>query len=79
MCSSDLGFAKDLSMHYSPENWMPHITIIQQRFSLDNVYCVIKDLYQKDLGMEFKVQKVEIIYQNENEEGIKAEFSLQKG
>jgi len=76
LCS---GFAVDLSLHYSPQNWMPHITIIHQKFSFENVSCVIKDLYQKDLGMEFRVQKVEIIYQNDDEEGIKAEFSLQKG
>ncbi len=76
LCS---GYAKDLSLHYSPENWMPHITIIHQKFSFEGVSCVVEDLYQKNLGMEFKVEKVEIIYQNENDEGIKAEFSLQKG
>ena len=76
LCS---GYAKDISFHYSPDNWVPHVTIIHQNFSLENASCVISDLYDQDLNMEFQVQKIEVIYQNENEEGIKAEFALQKG
>ncbi len=73
------GFGKEVSPLYSPDNWIPHVTLIHQGFTLANASCVIDDLYQRTLNMEFMVQKVEIMYQCDDEEGIKVEFSLQKG
>ncbi len=73
------GFGNQISILYSPENWLPHITLVHQGFSLENATCVIEDLYTRKLDIRFNVNKVEIIYQTDNEEGIKAEFSLLKG
>jgi len=76
LCSE---YAKEINYLYAPENWMPHVTIIHQNFSLENASCVISDLYQHHLNMVFQVQKIEIIYQVGDEEGIKTQFTLQKG
>ena len=73
------GFGQEISHLYSPDNWIPHVTLIHQGFTLANASCVIDDLYQRNLNMEFMVQKVEIMFQCDDEAGIKAEFSLRKG
>ncbi len=76
LCSS---FGTEISSMYEPENWLPHITLVHQGFSLDSVTCIIKDLYLQKISFEFLVKKIEIIFQENGNEGIKAEILLQKG
>jgi hypothetical protein len=76
LCST---FGTEVSSMYAPESWLPHITLVHQGFSLDNTTCIIKDLYLQKISLQFLVKKIEIIYQNNGNEGIKAEILLQKG
>jgi 2'-5' RNA ligase len=76
LCSS---FGTEVSPMYAPENWLPHITLVHQGFSLENVTCIIGDLFLQKLSLQFLVKKIEIIYQDNEKEGVTAEIALQKG
>jgi hypothetical protein len=76
LCSS---FGTEVSPMYAPESWLPHITLVHQGFTLDSVTCIIKDLYLQKISLQFVVKKIEIIFQDNGNEGIKAEILLQKG
>jgi 2'-5' RNA ligase len=76
LCSS---FGTEVSPMYAPDNWLPHITLVHQGFSLDSATCIIRDLYMQNINLQFHVKKIEIIFQDNENEGVKAEISLQKG
>ncbi len=61
---------------YSPEKWVPHITIAHGDLNSSNLSCAIQALAFQPLDFDIFINNVSIIYHNEEGVGIKDRFSL---
>ncbi len=61
---------------YSPERWIPHITIAHGDLTPAKLYCAVQNLAFQPLEFEIKVNNISIIYHNEEGVGIKDRFDL---
>jgi len=66
--------ASGLNKHYSPDLWMPHITIAYQDLVADNLACAVKNLIFKPVELEICVDQLALLYQNEEDTGVKGSF-----
>jgi len=66
--------AVGLNQHYSPELWMPHITIAHQDLNIDNLACAVKNLIFIPVDLEIQVEKLALLYQNERDTGVSSNF-----
>lgn len=64
--------------YYSPERWMPHITIAHGDLTPENLCCAVQDLAFQRVEFEIFVNNVSIIYHNEEGVGVKYKFDLTK-
>ncbi len=62
--------------YYSPERWMPHITIAHGDLTPENLSCAVQDLAFQRVEFEIFVNNVSIIYHNEEGVGVKYKFDL---
>jgi 2'-5' RNA ligase len=70
--------ATGLNRHYSPDLWMPHITIAFQDLNADNLACAVKNLIFKPVALEIHVDQLALLYQNEQDTGVKGSFAFGK-
>jgi 2'-5' RNA ligase len=61
---------------YSPEQWVPHITIAHGDVTPSNLCCAVKELAFQPLEFEVRVNNISVIYHNEEGVGIKDRFEL---
>lgn len=64
---------------YNPDNWVPHITIIHENLTEDNIGPVIKYLAGRSFSWEMKIDQLAFITDAENEKSsmqIISSFSL---
>jgi 2'-5' RNA ligase len=57
-------------MHYSPENWIPHISLNFQNLTTDQFQCSLDELLKIDLQFTFQVNEFGILYLNEDISGV---------
>ncbi len=67
-----------LNRHYSPDFWMPHITIAYQDLNADNLACAVKNLIFTPVQLEIHVDQFALLYQNEQDTGVKGSFPFGK-
>jgi 2'-5' RNA ligase len=66
--------ATDLNRLYSPDLWMPHITIAYQDLNGDNLACAMKNLVFTPVNLEIQVDQLALLYQNDEGTGVKSSF-----
>ena len=62
-------FSSVLSPYYSPEAWMPHITLAQWNLTVPAINCAIETIFSIDLSMEIAVDNLAVIRQREGTPG----------
>lgn len=73
-----LPFAINPRMHYSPENWIPHISLNFQNLTADQFQCSIDELLKIDLQFTFEVNQLGILFLNESISGVDFTAALSK-
>ena len=63
---------------YSPNQWMPHITIAQGDLNPQKLACAVQELAFGRLAFEINVTNISVIYHSEEGVGIKYRFELGK-
>jgi 2'-5' RNA ligase len=58
------------SMLYSPQNWMPHITLLYEESYPELVFQTVKQLMNESLNMELVVDHFRVIYRNDQAQGL---------
>jgi 2'-5' RNA ligase len=66
--------ASGLNRHYSPDLWMPHITIAYQDLNGDNLACAVKNLIFTPIDLVIQVDQLALLYQNDEDTGVKSSF-----
>ncbi len=66
--------ANSLNSHYSPDMWMPHITVAYQDLTSDNLACAVKNLIYRPVELEIHVDQLALLYQFNRDTGIRNSF-----
>jgi len=69
-------FSGDVSNYYSAELWIPHITVAYKDLNPTNFSCAVKDLLLVPLDVEILVDNITLLYDIDDEDGIKEQFFL---
>jgi 2'-5' RNA ligase len=64
------------NLNYSPEQWVPHITLAYQDVNSENLSCAVKDLMYQPLDVEIYVRNIAVLFKEEKDYGIIKEFNL---
>ncbi len=64
---------------YSPESWQPHITILYENTSMDQLLSLIHKLLPMDLNLEFQILSLAVLYNTQQKQGMHFECTLKKG
>lgn len=62
------------SDYYSPDKWMPHITIGYHDLEDGKLHCAVEALALYDLHFEITVDRIAVIYQDLDRVGIDSEY-----
>jgi len=69
-----LQFANELNQYYTPEHWVPHITLAHRDVTQDRLICAIEDLAFFPLNATVRVDQLALIAETDVE--IKTAFRL---
>jgi 2'-5' RNA ligase len=61
--------SRDSSFYYSPEMWLPHITLAHGDVDRENLNCAVSSLAFSDFNWEIPVDHLTLVYQAEGQEG----------
>jgi len=64
---------------YSPDSWIPHITIASDESSLSSFGCILDALFHQQLTMTIPVNNISLIYSDELSAGINFVQEFGKG
>lgn len=73
-----LRFANQPNLHYSPENWIPHITLNLNELSEDQFKCSMEELTSRSYNFEFQVKQFGLLYLTPTESGIDSIYPLKQ-
>ncbi len=71
-------FTKQVNLHYSPENWIPHITLNLNELTEDQFNCSVDELTQKPMNYEFEVNELGLLYLTATSSGIDSLYPLER-
>ena len=66
--------ATGLNYRYSPDLWMPHITIAYQDLDAEKLACAVKNLIFRPLELEIHVDQLALLYQIDEETGVRSKY-----
>jgi hypothetical protein len=69
-------FLKDPILYYSPEHWIPHITVAYGDLTIQNLPCAIQGMMDKPIDFVLEIKKISVLFHTSEEVGIKAVFPL---
>ncbi len=61
--------ASDSRQYYSPEFWMPHITLVFQDVCTENIQCISEHILSRSFDWEMDVDNLSLIGQPEGKSG----------
>jgi len=70
------GYAQEPRQYYSPENWIPHLSLNLRGLTDDQFTCSLTELSKNNPQFEFEVKRFGLLYVNGNTAGITASFPL---
>ena len=69
-----------MSPLYSPERWMPHITLAYGDTNIQTLQCVMERLSERIYNWEIEIDNLALIYQITGQVGaLRAKYELEKG
>lgn len=71
-------YADQVNLHYSPENWIPHITLNLNELTEDQFKCSVEELTQKPMNFEFEVKELGLLYLTASSSGIDSLYPLEQ-
>lgn len=75
--SSMVGSVIGISKHYSPDQWMPHITLAYGDVTSDKLTCAIQSLVLYDLNHRIHVDNIALLSRSEYEAKIECVYHFQ--
>jgi 2'-5' RNA ligase len=79
VCQAIDGAGTGQSDLYSPENWIPHITLAQGDLGKDNLPRLVRWLTDREFAWQIPVTNIGLIYHTGNEYRLKLRFAFQAG
>jgi 2'-5' RNA ligase len=67
-----------LNQNYSPEIWIPHITLANNDVNKESLSCSIPELALRQIELDVMVDNLSIIYKLDDQVGIKSRFEFGK-
>lgn len=65
--------------YYTPQNWVPHITLAYEGITQENISCAMQELIFHNFKWEFEVNNIGFIHQNDKTtEEILSEFKFKR-
>ena len=64
--------ATGLNRHYSPDLWMPHITIAYQDLNAENLTCAVRNMLFRPVELDIQVDLLALLFQDNDDTGIKS-------
>lgn len=64
--------------YYSPEEWMPHITIAHGDLDPAKISCAVEDFAFESVKFEVAINNISVIYHSDKGVGIKSRFELEQ-
>jgi 2'-5' RNA ligase len=71
-------FAIQPSMKYSPENWVPHISLNLNKLDDDTFNCALSELTSKPLEFQFEVSQIGLLFLTMASSGIDTIYKLSR-
>ena len=68
-------YGHSINNHYSPDRWMPHITLAYRDVTRENILCALEDLAFKSFEFEIRLNNLSMIF-SEKVNGVAAQFQL---
>ncbi len=69
-------YAKQPNRLYSPENWIPHISLNLETLDSEAFSCTINELTSKPLSFSFRIEQLGLLYLTMNSSGIDSIFNF---
>ncbi len=69
---------QEINMHYSPEAWIPHITLLHYGIQTDQYCQFLKSNLYREFKFTFMVNNLSILYRSDDEIGQTDTYLLQK-
>lgn len=69
-------YGHQVNMLYSPDNWVPHISLNLNALGDDEFTCAINELCSRALDFEFTVEKIGLLFLTLTDSGIDCQFEL---
>lgn len=72
-----LPFAERMNPLFSPEDWVPHITLIYGDVNASKALsCVVEQLIPRQMGMTIKIDHLSLVYYQDDKSGVKFQYPL---
>jgi 2'-5' RNA ligase len=68
----------NVNPNYSPDSWIPHVTLIHQGIDNDDFCKFLEDTRHKEIRFRIKVDNLAIIYRDGNESGLVSRYDFTK-
>ncbi|MEN4098484.1 MAG: 2'-5' RNA ligase family protein [Anaerolineaceae bacterium] len=68
-----------INQHYSPDRWIPHITLAIRDVNSQNLACALDGILHRPYEMEILIDNLAVIYQVENYDGVKVKYNFPSG
>lgn len=73
-----LPFTVEMNPLYSPPQWIPHVTLAYKDITPEKLACGIKSLAFREIEMEISVTNLAILYQEDEDLGIRSKYCFGK-
>lgn len=70
------GLCRTRNPYYAPDYWIPHITLAYEDLTGDNIACAVRDLINKPLEYQLRVDNLAILYKKDSDYGLITRFDF---
>lgn len=70
-------YARQPNKLYSPENWIPHISLNLETLDEHDFTCAVNELTLKPLSFKFRIEQLGLLFLTMNSSGVDTIFDLQ--
>ena len=70
-------FVQDLNYHYSPDSWVPHITLAYGDVSVPRLACAVQNLANIDLSTTIEISNIALLTRIEEEAKVECVARLE--
>ena len=74
-----ISYAIKPSPYYSPEHWVPHVTIAYIDLTPEKVSILVKEMANQPWDADLEIENISLAYQNGDDAGISATLNIPNG